>query len=230
MYGWRRRIGLLVPANNTVVEPELGARLPAGVAMYATRLMVEGDFAPEALHRMEGQTERGLAELAVARVDLAVYACLSTSLAKGPAWDLSFPRRRRTPVFTAASATVGALRALGAVRVAFLTPYPAAIQRLVTPYFRALGFDPVAAHSLDLAGYDAVGRVAPAEVRRLARGVDLGGAEAVCVLATDLATLEAIEAMEADLGLPVVTTNQAILWRSLAGMRAGGGPGRLLRP
>ena len=38
MYGWRGRIGLLVPAANTVVEPETARMVPEGVGVYATRL------------------------------------------------------------------------------------------------------------------------------------------------------------------------------------------------
>ena len=42
MYGWRGRIGLLVPAVNSVVEPETVAMAPEGVAVYsAIRMSLE---------------------------------------------------------------------------------------------------------------------------------------------------------------------------------------------
>ena len=41
VYGRRGRIGLVVPANNSVIEPELWSALPADVAVYATRIMAK---------------------------------------------------------------------------------------------------------------------------------------------------------------------------------------------
>lgn len=227
MLGWRRRLGLLVPANNGVIEPELAAWLPEGAALHATRMIVEGPFEPAALQRMERQAERGLAELELTRVDAIAYACLATSLVKGAAWDAAFARRSPLPAFTAATATVEALSAVGARRIALVSPYPASIQALVEPYFRARGFQVTAASSLDAGDYEAVTRIPPWELYRVARGLDLGAADALCVLATDLQTLAVIETLEADLGVPVVTSNQAILWKGLRGI-ATRGPGRLM--
>ena len=51
VYGSRARIGLVVPANNSVIEPELWSVLPAGCAVYATRLLAKGDLTPEAIRR-----------------------------------------------------------------------------------------------------------------------------------------------------------------------------------
>ena len=76
--------------------------------------------------------------------------------------------------------------------MAVLTPYPAAIQSLVVPYFQAVGLDLVALTSLDIDDYHAVTRVTPETVYRAVRAMDLKGAEAVCLLATDLRTIEAI--------------------------------------
>jgi maleate cis-trans isomerase len=57
-------------------------------------------------------------------------------------------------------------------------------------------------------------------------------ADALCILATDFRTIEAIGPLERDLGKPVVTNNQAVLWACLrrAGLEAPvPGYGRLLQ-
>ena len=46
-YGHRAKIGLIVPANNNVIEPEFWKMAPEGVAFYATRLPVEGNESDE---------------------------------------------------------------------------------------------------------------------------------------------------------------------------------------
>ncbi|MFY9371263.1 MAG: hypothetical protein WAQ41_03085 [bacterium] len=215
MYGWRGKLGLLVPANNTVIEPELNQLLLPGTALFATRMIVEGAFDAEALHRMETQTGRGTRELLMSQVDMIVYACMSTSLAKGNQWDKSFEQRlpgEPVKITTAARCTTRALLSLDVEKVAVLTPYPAAIQSLVVPYFQAVGLDLVSLTSLDIDDYHAVTRVTPETVYRAVRAMDLKGAEAVCLLATDLRTIEAIVPLEQDLGIPVVSTNLAICW------------------
>ena len=63
MFGAKGRIGLLVPANNGVLEPELWSRLPPEVALYATRLLARGDLTPKAVRSMEQQVDRGVEEL-----------------------------------------------------------------------------------------------------------------------------------------------------------------------
>jgi maleate isomerase len=39
MYGYRARIGLIVPSSNTVCEQEVVALCPEGVAAYAARIL-----------------------------------------------------------------------------------------------------------------------------------------------------------------------------------------------
>lgn len=41
MYGWRARIGLLIPSVNTVVESEFSKILPEGVSIHGTRMYIE---------------------------------------------------------------------------------------------------------------------------------------------------------------------------------------------
>ncbi|MEM2552944.1 MAG: hypothetical protein QXE02_05435, partial [Sulfolobales archaeon] len=58
------------------------------------------------------------------------------------------------------------------------------------------------------------------------------GAEGLFISCTNLRTFEVIEPLEKDLGIPVVTSNQASLWASLRGLGIReriDGLGRLLR-
>ena len=42
MFGWRARIGFLVPPGNPTVEPELIALAPAGVSVHFQRMTARG--------------------------------------------------------------------------------------------------------------------------------------------------------------------------------------------
>jgi maleate isomerase len=39
MYGWRARIGLLIPSPNTTMEPEFNQVVPEGVSVHAERMI-----------------------------------------------------------------------------------------------------------------------------------------------------------------------------------------------
>lgn len=218
IYGWRKKIGLVIPSNNTVIEPELWTMRPPGVTVHASRILSRGST-PEAIRIMQADADRAIDELRAGELDVIAYACLATSLVMGHSWTEAVAEGIRTSTgcraTSAAAATLGALHALGVSRVAFATPYNDRINAFVGSYVEAGGItvtrlkNLVVARSLDL------WKVPPAEVCDLARAVDSADAEAVCIVATDLPTAGVIEALEAELGKPVVTTNQAILWHSL---------------
>ena len=48
-FGWRLRIGMLLPSSNSVAEPEIPATLPEGVSLHTTRLKLTGSSREELL-------------------------------------------------------------------------------------------------------------------------------------------------------------------------------------
>jgi maleate isomerase len=171
---------------------------------------------------MLANSDRAIGELMAAELDLYAYACLSTSLVKGPAWNDEFiaavSDRTGRPVLTAASATVEAIRAVDAARVVVVTPYPESIHVLVPGYLRHHGIETAATATLGITDGHDVGRVDPAAVAALVRATWRRDADAICAVATDLSATPIIETLEEELGVPVVTTNQALLWASLRGL------------
>ena len=53
-YGERLRIGMLVPSGNVIIEPQVNAMLPPGVAVYVTRLPLRGSSEAELLALAKG--------------------------------------------------------------------------------------------------------------------------------------------------------------------------------
>ncbi len=203
-FGPQGRIGLVVPANNSVIEPEFWSALPPGVALFATRILARGDLTPEAVRRMEGEMDRAVAELAATGVDVILLADMVTSFIMEPGWN-----RHRTAEVTAAtgtpcasawSAMADALAALGVRRIALGTP-------------AAEGLELAGHATLDILAMREVPEVRPDRLADFVHG--LPRAEAVVLLATDLPSFASIAALEAALGVPVITSNSALLWRAL---------------
>jgi arylmalonate decarboxylase len=218
MLGWRARIGAIVPSNNTVLEPEFWNLRPDGVTLHCARVLSYGPT-PEGITRMEQAAMRAAEELKAGVLDALSYACLATSLVKGPDWSAQIlsdvKSRFGLPACTAAGATIAGLKAMGARRVAFATPYPERIHALVAPYMEASGLVVANLANTRFADSIEVCKAPPGVAYRLARQADVADADAVCIVATDFQTLPIIAALEADLGKPVVTTNQAVIWMLL---------------
>lgn len=219
MFGARGRIGVVVPANNCVLEPEIWPRLPEGTALHATRILARGALTPEAVRAMEAHFDRAVDELAATGVDAIAYADMATALVMEPGWNeartAAVAARVGLPCLTAWTALREALAALGAARIAVATPYPAAVHALVAPFFAARGLAVTGHATLDVAAMDEVARVPPGRLAALVGGLDKAGADAVVVLATDLPTFASIEALERATSLPVLSSNQALLWSAL---------------
>ena len=215
MYGWRGRIGVIVPSLNVTIEPEFNAMAPEGVSIHATRVLLEKGTA-EALRDMAGETERAAQLLATAGVDIIAYACTTGSLVGGPGWDQELIKRIESKTniraTTTATAVVLALKELAVDRLAVGTPYLEELNQLEKAFLEAHGIKVVHIEGLGFTGASELNNLDPGVAYVLGKKVDREEAQALFLSCTGFQTLEIIEALEQDLGKPVLTSNTATLW------------------
>lgn len=235
VFGRAGKIGVVVPANNSVLEPELWSVLPAGVALYATRILARGDLTPEAVERMETHVDRAVDELDATGVDVFAYCDMVTTFVMAPGWNEAktgaIAQRTGKASLSAWTALRDALAALGVRRFALGTPYPAAIHAAAVPFFERNGFGVVGDATLDILAMRDVPKVDPAMLEAFVDRIPRTGADALVLLATDLPTFASIERLEDRYGCAVVSSNLAILWAALRALRVNeriAGTGRLL--
>lgn len=218
MYGWRGRIGLIIPSSNTTMESEFWRMVPEGVSVHTTRLKLLRvtvselkEMAKNALHAAE--------LLATANVNVIVYGCTSGALIGGIEWEenlrKSIEKHVRIPTITTAFAVVNALRELGVRRVSIATPYIDEVNVLERKFLESSGFKVVKIKGLGIADNIEIGKQSPWIAYRLAREVDSSEAEAIFISCTNFRTIEVISKLEEDLGKPVISSNTASLWTSL---------------
>jgi maleate isomerase len=222
MLGWRGMVGLIVPSNNNVILPEFYSALPEGVTAYETRMRVEGELTLEALRKMTRDAEAAAELLRQTGVDFICYCCMASSIAQGWDWErrlLALLAGKATKgIASANSALRDGLLRLGARRLALITPYPATLNALLPDFFAAEGFEVKAIAGPQIAEVADVRTVLPESICRTARALRLHDVDALCLLATDMRTFPAIEALERELGLPVLSSNQTLLWASLTAL------------
>jgi maleate isomerase len=218
MYGWRGRLGLIVPSSNTTNEPEFSRHLPDGVSLHTSRMHLENANADD-LVGMADEVERCADLLGTADVDVVAYGCTTGSLVKGAGYDEEIEGRIEARVGVPAVATAAAIKrafdALDLESLAIATPYISDLNEREEQFLADAGYEVVDLQGLELEANAEIGRQRPEVAYRRARELDHQDADGVFVSCTNYRTFEVIERLEADLGKPVVTSNQATLWDAL---------------
>jgi maleate isomerase len=216
---WRARIGLVYPGDGTL-DHEFWQLVPAGVTVHITRFEVRpGDVDLELVIAQAESEDIEIAakKLTIIQPDAIAYACTSKSFIRGVGSDLEIISRIEEatgiPATTTSTASVKALKALGVKKVAVAAPYIEEINVRLRTFLEGNGFEVTALKGMH--AKQGVFMIGSEASYRLAKEVNNPQADGVFISCTTLRTLEVLEALEQDLGKPVVTANQATMWESL---------------
>lgn len=226
------RAGLIVLQADETLESDLRQLVPPAFRLHISRVPSGAQVTPDSLAAMAEALGDAAALLPQAPYDIIGYACTSGATVIGPdrVAKLVGHARDTARVTDPLSAACAAMERLGLRRVAILSPYVRAVADALADAFEARGIRVAGAASFGEEVERRVAWIDPASTRdaaiALAKTCD---AEAIFLSCTNLQTLGIIEAIEAETGLPCLSSNQVLAW-DLA--RASGveliGPGRLL--
>jgi arylmalonate decarboxylase len=219
-YGYLAKIGLIVPSTNTVNEYEWYRMAPRGISIHTARALLLGKASQSSYDLMAEATRKAGEELATAECDIVAYGCTSGSfMCSREEITGNLTRLAGCPATTTSDSVIAALRALGVTRIAMGTPYVDFVNQGELKFLADEGFDVVAWHGMGLGETQeerrGINRIPPQSVFRLARMIDRPEAQAIFLSCTALPTIELIAELEAMLGKPVVTSNQATFWNVL---------------
>jgi arylmalonate decarboxylase len=237
MYGFRARIGYTSPPAASEVFPyEFYLYAPKGVSLVISTLAIV-EMNKEEIDQSYEISLKAARELARSHVDLVVLGGVPINTSRGfsNVDDLiaGVAKDVGKPVTTSITAQVDALRKVGARRVAVGHPFPADQDQMFVENLDNFGFE---TSVIKGAGFPAVDLgIIPAttalELGRAALAQD-PKADTLWLPCPHWAVAEAIDPLERELGVNVVTAHQAITWHALR--RCGindkiNGYGRLMR-
>ena len=238
MLGWRARLGFLVPPGNPTVETEMIELAPQGVSLHFHRMMARGIGGA-----LDGQRERNqmmidhlpdsIELLAMVNPDIIVIAHTATSYHLGREREAALLAQLQATsgvrIVTAFGAVSQALWRLGGKRLALGAPYSPEVTLEGKAHLKSHDFEVV--NFANLPGVTNIYELTAEHAYKLARSIDNEAAQAVFLTGTGMPTLPVLEALEHDLGKPVVSSASAMMWHALrsAGVRQPiPGYGRLL--
>lgn len=228
MSSWRGKLGFLIPAGTPTVEVELPGILPAGVSAHYARMVGHG--ADGTLKGLAGRIATQIEHLdetatllASCKPNVMVLAHTATCYYLGRQREEEACARisgsTGVPFITVLRSVVRALERLGVRRIALGTPYDEELTLRSKAGLESYGFEVV---SFDwLKNVRSVFEEPPARAYGIGRAVDRPEADAVFLSGVGMATLGVLQALEDDLGKPVISSTGSMVWNALrtAGIR-----------
>lgn len=226
------RLGLIVPSSNTTMEREIPAMLKAREELikdekftfHSSRMRMM-NVTKEELAKMDIDSDRCALELSDARCDALAYACLVAIMSQGPGYHcLSEARLSKVakennsavPVISSAGALIEGVQAIGAKKIAIVTPYMKPLTNMVIEYIESEGITVTDSISLEVADNLEVGKLDPLNLINIVDRLDVSEADAVVLSAcVQMQSLPAIQKVQDKLGKPVLSAAVSTVYKLL---------------
>lgn len=213
-FGHLARIGHLYPSGG-LCDYEIQSMAPEGVQFVTTRLPFRNTGASDDLRLVENLEEHARL-LADAGVDAIAVNCTAATLLAGP--DRIRDRISEATGIgsvTTIEAVLAALSAAGIRRPALLTPYPDEVVQAETEFLHSRGIEVVTHLGLPRATPVEQAVIEPGRWLALASTLDPSTIDGVLLSCAGIRIAGELQRIEDRLGLPVVASNQALLWHLL---------------
>lgn len=229
-YNARYRIGHLYPSGG-LSDYELQTMAPDGLQFLITR-MPFANTSKDADLAIARDLEAQARLLADAKVDLIAFNCTAASLLLGA--DTIRGRilaATGIPSLTTIEAVEAALAHFNPRKIALFTPYRAEVVEEEIHYLAARGYEVVAQAHIPCLTPIEQGRLDPQQWVDLLARTDLKDAEALLFSCAGICLSPVIDSLERHSGLPLISSNGALLWAILRALGVADRPqgyGRLL--
>jgi len=213
---WRGTVGIIRPTLRTGGFEELVRMLPEGIGVIPLCLNVQRGALDEFKKGIHAYEEK-IAELAEVGMDVINPSGAPPFMVLGyegeRALIKTWEKKYKTPIFTSGTTTLDALRALKVKRFVGTSYFRGDINKTYAKYFVDAGFDVLDMVGMDV-DFDKVQELSGLQVYRFVQRVFLSNtkAQAIYMLGPAWRTLDIVEKLEQDLGVPVIHAVPAQCW------------------
>lgn len=212
--------GVLIPSTNTTVEIEYTRLLPESLQAHYARLGKVRDkvFTPSRDDDLAYQSQL----LGNAKVGVIGLTQTSASM-----FDDEYDEKARRKMsessgvsaFTSAEAIGQAVHALGARRIALVSPYSDEVMQSTKRYFtRRFQLEVVATDGFGASDAYAIGELGAENATEAFARLNDPAIEVFVVPGGNFPTMGFLDEWETAVGKPVISTNQVVVWAAMAAM------------
>ncbi len=210
---------LVVPANNTTMEPEIRAYCPALADLAVARVPrpprpLEVSDLPD-YRRSTLATVRTLPR---AGADLVIYGCTSAGFLAGPQGDAAFVEALSdlvgAPTVSTSTAILAALSQAGISQVDVVSPYQDWKNDMLRSFLTLSGVEVVRLESFGAANPAELGRITAEQVLQKCIETASPGVAALFIACSQLPTREVIPVLAERLARPVWSSVKAAAWQA----------------
>lgn len=218
---------IVVPENNTTMEPEISALCPALAPIPVARVKRPArTLLLEDLPTYAEATLVAIEPFAAEQSDLVIYGCTAAGFLSGPRGNARMVDRLRertcATVVSTAGAMVEALRSAGVSNTAVVTPYLQPVNDGLRDYLESSGIHVETLNSFSCKTTAELGQITEDQVLELARRTVTARSKSLFVACSQLPTLNVVAQLRAELQIPVWSSIQATAWAGAKTLTAQG--------
>ncbi|MFK7891487.1 MAG: hypothetical protein AB8B63_11790 [Granulosicoccus sp.] len=224
-YAKRLKIGVVTPSTNTTLEPDCHSLCPDGVTVHTARIPIQNKkISGAAAYDDHVKAMRDGIGVAIEQIVTCGPNHVIMGVALEAFWggvEGSTRLEKELSALTGTRISMGstsmhrALQAIGAKRIAILTPHMPAGDEQVSRWFTEAGYEIVKLVGLCCESPRLIAEVSLEQMRNTVLTLDSEEPDAIVQVGTNLQFRRIAAASELLLGKPVLALNAVMLWDSL---------------
>lgn len=212
----KRKIGLLIPSSNTVMEPDFYRNAPPGWTVHTARMYMKDVTVEDESRMLDEYTLPAARDLATARPHVIVFGCTSAGALRGNDYDSDLVSRitdqTGIPTISVIKSVRQSLSTLGVKKLVVMTPYIDELNDRIRISLEADGLDIIKIIGMRIRENERIGRVEGSQIIDFCRkNVSDLLPDALFVSCTNFPAMDVLDRLQQMYSFPVITSNKAAL-------------------
>ena len=219
-----KRIGLIVPSSNTVMEPDFYHNLPSGWTLHTARMFLKDVNAREEAKMLDEYTLPAARDLETIQPDVVIFGCTSAGALRGNEYEKELIKKisetSRAPAISVNKSVRETLRLLNAKHLVVVTPYLDELNVRIKASLENEGMQVLHIQGLGILENTNIAKVSRQKIIKLAQdAVEGKQPDALFVSCTNFPAVDVLPELRSMFPFPVVSSNQAVLDRTIEAVR-----------
>lgn len=220
----RKRLGLIVPSSNSVMEVDFYRNLPPEITLHVARMYLYDTTVEGESQMLDLHFPKALTDIATVLPHATVFGCTSAGALRGNEYDAeicgNIEKVAGCKSVSVISSARAALERLNLKKIGVCTPYVEELNKRIKASFEADGVRVEFITGLGIDHNFSLAKVEPPDIERFVLDSIKGyNVEGLFISCTNFRAMEVYAGLEEKLGIPVLTSNRVALAAALEALK-----------